>query len=164
MEDRNCPAPMDSGMDAGLYEEMTRCMTRMFNRYIELSRRSYTYCDDVKLYPNEIRTLRYIEVSSTTNFTDIANQAGLTRSAVSKMVVKLERMGLVVRYRYYPNQREIYIRLTEKGLEACKGYERYHEEMRRHLSDYFGALRTDQKVDILAFLNFYIAEQKCLPE
>lgn len=164
MEDRNRPCAPDSGMDAGLYEEMTHCMTRMFNRYSELSKRSYAYCEGAKLFPNEIRTLRYIEVSSTTNFTDIANHAGLTRSAVSKMVVKLERMGLVERYRYYPNQREIYVHLTEKGVEACEGYERYHGVMRRHLSDYFGALRTEQKVDILAFLNFYIAEQKCLPE
>ena len=151
-------------MDSGLYEELSSCMTRMFNRYSELSKRSYAYCEGVKLYPNEIRTLRYIEVSSTTNFTDIANQAGLTRSAVSKMIVKLEHMGLVMRYRYYPTQKEIYVHLTEKGVSACEGYERYHDEMNRHLNRYFGALRTDQKLDILAFLHFYITEQKCLPE
>ena len=164
MKEANRSGKPDYGMDAGLYEEMTRCMTRMFNRYSELSKRSYEYCKGAKLYPNEIKTLKYIQISSTTNFTDIASQAGLTRSAVSKMIVKLEKMGLVERYRYYPNQREVYVHLTDRGVDACDGYDRYHDEMNRRLRQYFGSLRTDQKMDILAFLYYYINEQKCLPE
>ena len=93
-----------------------------------------------------------------------SEEAGLTRSAVSKMIVKLEKMGLVERYRYYPNQREVYVHLTDRGVDACDGYDRYHDEMNRRLRQYFGSLRTDQKMDILAFLYYYINEQKCLPE
>lgn len=67
-------------MDGCHYEEMENCITQLFNRYGELSKRSYEYCQGVSLYPNEIRTLEYIAVSSTTNLSDIANQTALTRA------------------------------------------------------------------------------------
>ena len=72
-------------MDGSRYADAEHYMVQLFNRYIELSKRCHEYCEGIPLYPNEIHTVEYIAVSSTTNLTEIANQMGLTRGAVSKI-------------------------------------------------------------------------------
>lgn len=150
-------------MSNNLYAEMEHCITQLFNRYSELSKRSYEYCEGVSLYQNEIRTMEYIAVSSTTNLTDIANQTGLTRGAVSKMIVKLEGMGLLVRYKYHPKQKEIYVHLTQKGVLAYEGYKLYRSDMDEQLYRYFHAQGEEEQRNIVEFLAHYLNEMNRLP-
>lgn len=150
-------------MSGNLYAEMEHYITQLFNRYGELSKRSYEYCPGVSLYQNEIRTLEYIAISSTTNLTDIANQTALTRGAVSKMIVKLENMGLLVRYKYHPKQKEIYVHLTQKGVLTYDGYKRYRADMDEQLYRYFSAQDESEQNNIVQFLAHYLNEMNRLP-
>lgn len=143
-------------MGINLYSDAEHHMVQLFNRYMELSKKSYEYCEGIRLYPNEIHTVEYIAVSSTTNLTDIANQLSLTKGAVSKMIGKLESMGLLVRYKYHPNQKEIYIHLTELGVRAYEGHKAYHADMWKQLSGYFEKLDEEHQRVILDFLETYL--------
>ena len=137
-------------------------MMELFNRSLELSKKSYEYCPGVSLYPNEIHTVEYIAESSTTNMTDIANRMGITKGAVTKMVAKLEEQGLLVRYKYRPSQKEIYVHLTELGVRAYEGHKAYHAVMRQQLSSSFDGLDRDHQQTILDFLELYLAEMNNL--
>ena len=131
-------------------------MVQLFNRYMDLSKKRHEYCEGIALYPNEIHTVEYIAVSSTTNFTDIAVQMGLTRGAVSKLIGRLEELGLLVRYKYHPRQKEIYVHLTDTGVQAYEGHKKYHESMWHRLSEYFDGLPEEQRAVILEFLKTYL--------
>lgn len=151
-------------MSVNRYSEAEHYMVQLFNRYVELSKKCYEYCEGISLYPNEIHTVEYIAQSSTTNMTDIANQLGLTKGAVSKMIAKLENMGLLVRYKYQPNQKEIYIHLTQLGVEAYEGHKEYHQDMWKRLSGYFAALDQEHQGVIVDFLDNYLAGMRKLRE
>ena len=151
-------------MSINRYSEAEHYMVQLFNRYVELSKKSYEYCQGISLYPNEIHTVEYIAVSSTTNMTDIANQLGLTKGAVSKMIAKLENMGLLVRYKYQPNQKEIYIHLTQLGVRAYEGHKEYHADMWKRLSGYFSNLDEEHQSVILDFLDNYLTGMRGLQE
>ena len=143
-------------MEGSLYADAEHYMVQLFNRYMELSKKKHEYCEGIILYPSEIHTVEYIAVSSTTNFTEIANQMGLTRGAVSKMIGRLENLGLLVRYKYHPKQKEIYIHLTEAGVQAYEGHKKYHATMWQQLSQYFESLEGSQQRIILEFLDKYL--------
>lgn len=149
-------------MDGSRYADAEHYMVQLFNRYIELSKRCHEYCEGIPLYPNEIHTVEYIAVSSTTNLTEIANQMGLTRGAVSKMISKLENLGLLVRYKYHPRQKEIYVHLTRAGVRAYEGHKAYHATMWKRLSGYFEGLEESQRQVILEFLENYLKGMQSL--
>lgn len=146
------------------YEQAEHYMVMLFNRYIDLSKKTYEYSEGIFLYPNEIHTVEYIAESSTTNMTDIANQMGLTRGAVSKLVAKMEGMGLLVRYKYHPRQKEIYVHLTDAGVRAYEGHKRYHAEMWDRLSRHFDCYTENEKKTILNFLEEYLKGMNSLQE
>ena len=142
-------------MKKNRYDEAEHYMVKLFNLYVELGRRPYEYCEGISLYPNEIHAVEYIATSSTTNQTDLSANQGITRGAVSKMVSKLEGMGLLRRYKYYPNQKEIYLHLTELGIRAYEGHKAYHADMWQNLSQYFAELDEEHQNVILEFLRKY---------
>lgn len=139
-------------------------MEQLFNRYMELSKKTYEYCKGVSLYPSEIHTISFIAESSTVNLTDISNYLGMSRGAITKMIGKLEKMGLLERYKYYPNQKEIYVHLTPLGVEAYEGHVRYHEKMWKRLSGYYEKLPSEKQMLILEFLELYLDQMFCLED
>lgn len=149
-------------MSENRYPEAENSMMQLFNRFSELSKKSYEYCEGISLYPNEIHTIEYIALTSSTNMTDIANQMGLTKGAVSKMIVKLESQGLLERYKYQPSQKDIYIHLTKLGVRAYEGHKKYHASMWKQLNSYFGGLDQEHQQVVLGFLDAYLKEMQKL--
>lgn len=149
-------------MKKNRYDEAEHYMVKLFNRYLEMGKRPYEYCEGVSLYPNEIHAVEYIATSSTTNQTDLSVKQGITRGAVSKMVSKLESMGLLCRYKYYPTQKEIYLHLTELGVRAYEGHKEYHADMWHNLSSYFSKIDEEKQDVILEFLRKYDEEMQKL--
>lgn len=149
-------------MKKNRYEEAEHYMVKLFNRYLDLGRRPYEYCEGISLYPNEIHAVEYIATSSTTNQTDLAVKQGITRGAVSKMVSKLESLGLLQRYKYYSTQKEIFLHLTELGVRAYDGHKAYHADMWQNLTAYFDGLTEEQQATILDFLRKYEEEMEKL--
>ena len=147
-------------MSVNRYSEAEQTMMQLFNRFSELSKKSYEYCEGVSLYPTEIHTIEYIALTSSTNMTDIANQMGLTKGAVSKMIVKLENQGLLERYKYQPSQKDIYIHLTQLGVRAYEGHKAYHASMHKHLNSYFGLLAQEHQQAVLDFLDEYFKQMQ----
>lgn len=149
-------------MSVNRYSEAEHAVMQLFNRFSELSKKTYEYCPGVSLYPNEIHTIEYIALTSSTNMTDIANQMGLTKGAVSKMIVKLESQGLLERYKYQPSQKDIYIHLTKLGVQAFEGHKAYHASMWANLNSYFGELEQEHQQVVLDFLGAYLKEMQKL--
>ena len=146
------------------YQETEDYMMRLLTRNVELSKKRHEYCPGISLYPNEIHTVEYIAVSSATNLTDIASQMGLTRGAVSKMIGKLEEMGLLVRFKYNPRQKEIYVHLTELGVQAYEGHKAYHAQMNARLCQMFHGFSQEQKEAVMTYIRQYSLEYDQLEE
>ncbi|MGI6623678.1 MAG: MarR family transcriptional regulator [Acetivibrionales bacterium] len=138
--------------------KVERYMEQMFNRYLELSKSSYEYCEGIPLYPSEIHAVEYIAYNSETNLSDLANAMSLTKGAISKMVVKLEKMGLIKRFKYLENQKDVYLHLTKLGMEANEGHKKYHKNMYEALDRYFESVSEEHKQVILDYLNKYLTE------
>lgn len=145
-----------------LFSDAEAYMVRLFNCYAEMQKRPYEYCPGVKLYPSEIHAIECIASMSAVNLTELAKQLGLTKGAVSKSVAKMERLGLVRRYKYVSNQKEVYLHLTELGVKAYEGHKAYHEAMADAMERYCRGISEEKGHEILHFLEMYLSEMKKL--
>lgn len=146
----------------GFYQDVETIMVRLFNCYANLQRTRHTYGTDVELYPSEIHAIECIATMNTINLTELSKQLGVTKGAVSKIVAKLEKHGLLRRYKYVSNQKEVYFHLTEQGMLAYEGHKRYHQSMDWALEQYGEQLTTEQGEEILRFLQFYFEQMQTL--
>lgn len=146
------------------FTEAEAIMVRLFNAYTVLQRSPHEYYPGIELYPSEIHAIECVATEGPLNFTELSKMLGVTRGAVSKCVVKLEKTGLVRRYKYVSNQKEVYLHLTDLGEQAYKGHVRYHEAMNRTLERYGDEISDEKGDEILCFLNLYLEEMRKLGE
>lgn len=136
----------------------------MLNCYSDMQRKKHTYAPEISLYPSEIHAIDAIATMSTINMTELSRQLGVTKSAVTKIVAKLEKQDLIRRYKYIKNQKEIFLHLTQKGVDAYNGHKIYHAAMNKTIEQYFSGLSDEKGQEILNFLELYLSEMKKLNE
>ncbi|MCI5705614.1 MAG: MarR family transcriptional regulator [Pseudoflavonifractor sp.] len=148
----------------GFYNEVEQRIVRIFNTYMEMQRRQHEYCPGILLYPSEIHAIECIALTNPINITELARALGMTKGGISKCVVKLEKLGLVRRYKYIRNQKEVYLHLTGAGVDAFHGHEQYHAGMDRAMAAYGDQLCQEQGEEILKFLDIYSEQMNGLLE
>ncbi|MCT4598310.1 MAG: MarR family transcriptional regulator [Vallitalea sp.] len=82
----------------------------------------------IELYPSEIHTLVSIKDNDEMNMTQIAQRLGVTKGAIFKIIEKLEEKELLSRYKRHDNNKNTYFKLSERGLLAYKGHEKFHKD------------------------------------
>lgn len=137
------------------YRDIDSIFVKIFNNYTELSKKPFAYAEDIPLYASEIHAIEYIGKIGSPNLTDVSKELGFTRGAISKMVVKLEKHGLIKRFKYLENQKEVYIHLTELGVKVLQGHLEYHKEMLESTEEKYKNASQLEKKFILEFLEFY---------
>lgn len=127
------------------------------NIYMELIRktekvkRNYS---GIELFPSEIHTLVFIEDNNELNMTTIAQKLGITKGAIFKIIQKLEKKDLLTRYKKADNSKNIYFKLTEKGLVAYEGHEKFHRDFFGKPSKEFSKFIADNKDTILEMYRY----------
>lgn len=142
----------------GFYDAVESRIVRILNTYTEMQRKSYEYCPGVVLHPSEIHAIECIALTNPINITELSRILEMSKGGVSKCVDKLEKLGLVRRYKYMRNQKEVYLHLTELGVEAFKGHESYHRGMVSAVEEYGHQLTKEQGKEILRFLDMYLEQ------
>ncbi|WP_209341480.1 MarR family transcriptional regulator [Flavonifractor sp. AGMB03687] len=144
------------------YGEIETRFVRIFNTYAEMQRNRHEYCPGVALTPLEIHAIERIAITNPINITELSLALDMTKGGVSKCVDRLEKLGLVRRYKYMRNQKEVYLHLTEQGVDAFHGHERYHRVADQVIIDYGKQLSPETQDEILGFLDMYLKQMNIL--
>ena len=102
---------------------------RMSNKIMLLEKKQRDYGTDVLLYPSEIHVIASIAENPETHMSGIAEILGVTRGAVMQLVIKLEKKGLVKRYKSDKDSKKVFLQLTQQGEKAAAGHKQYHKKM-----------------------------------
>jgi DNA-binding MarR family transcriptional regulator len=116
---------------SGLYMELIKKIEKVKRKY-----------NGIELYPSEIHTLVFIQDNNESNMTEIAQRLGVTKGAIFKIIDKLGQKELLSRYKKPDNNKNTYFKLSEKGLLAYDGHEKFHK-------DFFG----DPPEEFLKFID-----------
>ncbi len=81
-----------------------------------------------ELYHSERHLIDRIGDHPGVNLSEFARSAGVTKGAVSQLVKKLEKKGVVVRYKSSGNDKEVFLELTRAGRDIYIKHKKTNEE------------------------------------
>src|SRR6056297_3476791 len=97
------------------YQQLLESFFRIVNHFSVIERNPKKYGTDELFHKLEIHTIHAIGENPGINVTELAKWHGITKSAVSQVVKKLEKRGLIYRYNAPDNAKEVLFKLTDKG-------------------------------------------------
>lgn len=101
-----------------------------FNKYTMMEKKPKDFGTGDLLYHAEVHTLIAIRDNPEINITKLAKETGVTKGAVSQTVNRLGNKQMIARYKG-ENDREVNLRLSDKGVIACEKHTKYMESLFR---------------------------------
>jgi DNA-binding MarR family transcriptional regulator len=120
---------------------------------MEIDKKTRYYGTDVPLFYAEIHLIKAIKENEGIHITGLAQCLGVTKGAVSQMLMKLEKKGFVVKEKDPENQSRFLLKLTPKGETAHLNHMRLHEEFDEIIND----LVKDQDQVKIEFFRHFLA-------
>ena len=127
--------PMESKED--LVKAISRQLMRVINKQGRIENISVRLDDGIEVTPKESHTIQAIGEDGSIKITDLGVHFGVTKSAASQIVAKLEKKGYVRKTTSQYNNKELKLQLTPLGWRAFDAHEKCHGQ---HMADITGRL------------------------
>ncbi len=111
------------------------------------------YGTDQLLYEAEIHMIMNIKDNPELHLSALAEKLGVTRGAVSQVIKKLEKKGMLLKSQSQTNRSMLQISLTPKGETAYNQHRRYHEEFDKAVNKILNAATPEEQVFLKKFLD-----------
>ncbi len=132
--------------------EISNQLFRLINQIIFLEKKNIFEYGGVKLFPSEIHVLLSIEDKRATNATKLANKLGISKSAVSQTISRLQNKGVIAKDKDPYNKNELILSLTAFGDKAFAQYKKKQSSNRALFNQYLNALSESDRGVIHNFL------------
>jgi len=132
-------------------KDIEELFMRMVNKYNALEKIPVSHGTKHNLYHSERHMLDKIGDYTGMNVTEFATAAGVTKGAISQLVSKLEKKGIVRRYKKSTNDKEVFLELTKSGQEVYKKHKEVSEQAITPLYDELKK-HSDKEVDFLVYM------------
>lgn len=109
---------------------ITESLMRIINKHARIEELPIRTGKNIGLTAKEVHCLNAIGQQEGINIKTIGDALGVTKSAASQMVGKLEKKGFAKKGKAPGNDKEIQTFLTKEGWEAFAAHKEFHE---RHL-------------------------------
>ncbi len=97
------------------YIRIRELILSIVNKVNTFENSPHNFGTDELLYASELLMIESLGYRPNVNVTEYAENHGITKGAVSQLVNKLEKKGLVARHKHPANQKEVLLELTTKG-------------------------------------------------
>ncbi|MDP4146915.1 MAG: MarR family transcriptional regulator [Bacillota bacterium] len=134
-------------------EIMIHKFEKVMNKYNAWEKKPRYYGTRDLLYRSEVHTIDAIGKNNKINVTELAQYLGITKGAISQMVDKLIKKGMVNKKMVSDTENEVSLELTEKGALAYRGHEEYHKELYTEISEHLVHLSDKNVETFLDILN-----------
>ena len=124
-------------------EEIIELFIRLVNKYNSLMKIPLDFGAGSHLYHSEMHMIDQIGDHPEMNITELAGLIGVTKGAISQTVKKLEKKGVVTRYKGAENEKEVFLKFTSIGKDIYKKHKEVdkeaiiplYEELRKYSDD-----------------------------
>ena len=109
----------------GKYRSLVEKFILYANTYTTMYNKQSNYGTTIKISASQIQTLEYIMENENLKMSEIAQKLGITRSAFSKNVSKLEEKGLIDKFKKDNNNKDIFLFASEFGKKTYEEYSKF---------------------------------------
>ncbi|MFC2005249.1 MarR family winged helix-turn-helix transcriptional regulator [Chloroflexota bacterium] len=121
-----------------IYEEILQKLEKVIVMAESMHTPSLSFGTGILMHTKEIHTAQAIGRHSGINITKLAEQAGVTKGAVSQTINKLVRKGLVRKTHAPGNEKEVILELTDLGWVGFQNHEKFHMDTLDIARQYYG--------------------------
>jgi len=128
---------------------------RLLNVMLKLAEaqvRMHRYGTDTPLFAAEIHMIKCVKENPDRHMTALAEVLGVTRGAVSQIVMKLEGKGMLVKEEDEGSRLRRVLRVTSKGERAYVFHEELHAAFDRLVEDLLSGASDGERAFLLNFL------------
>jgi DNA-binding MarR family transcriptional regulator len=104
---------------------------------------------DIFLHMAEIQTILAIGKNENINVTNLAKFRGITKGAISQMINKLVKKGLVIKNISSQTDNEVMIQLTKRGKEVFEEQKRYNEFLNQKVAEILSGIPEEAVNDFM---------------
>lgn len=126
---------------------------RIVAKISELDRKIRYYGTDCPLYEAEIHMIKSIKENEGIHVTGLADMLGVTKGAVSQIIMKLEHKGMIIKDTDPKNLSRLVLRLTPKGETAHLHHEKLHQKYNELFNVMLENATEENKTFLKNFLN-----------
>ncbi|WMJ81560.1 MarR family transcriptional regulator [Clostridium sp. MB40-C1] len=127
-------------------------LLRIANELLEIEKKTRNYGTDQQLFEAEIHMIKAIKENEGIHVTGLADILGVTKGAVSQIIMRLERKGMIIKEKDIKNQSRLVLKLTPKGEIAHINHERFHLEFDDFVNEILGDATEDNIIFLKSFL------------
>ena len=120
------------------YEQLMDVLDKAFTKVEALHTPSRDFGTGISMFRKEIHTLQAIGQHPKINITALADHMGVTKGAVSQMVAKLVKKGMVRKIYAEDNKKEVIMELTNLGWIGFRNHEKFHMNVFNIAREYYG--------------------------
>ncbi len=126
---------------------------RIVTKISELDRKTRYYGTDHPLYEAEIHMIKSIKENEGIHVTGLADMLGVTKGAVSQIIMKLEHKDMIIKDTDPRNLSRLVLRLTSKGETAYLQHEKLHQKYDELFYAVLENATEENKAFLKSFLN-----------
>ncbi len=116
-------------------QHLTSRLMRIINKHCRIEELPIRMGKNSGLTAKEVHCIQAIGKNEGINIKNIGDTLGVTKSAASQMVGKLEKKGFTRKERAADNDKEVLAFLTDAGWEAFEAHQEFHERHLRTLKE-----------------------------
>lgn len=120
----------------GELENLASALTK----FIRISKMPLDFGVGIPIFPTEIHTVAKLCEYGPMSITELAKMTSVTKPAMSQLISKLEKKGLVYREIAPDNRSKQIVTPTQLGEKAQDGHLKFHMEQDRNFFSYIGSL------------------------
>ena len=135
------------------YEELNKQFMCLLEKVSHTSQKKVEYGPGNHLYKSEIHVIDIVGKSQEIHISEIARNFGISKAAVSQLIKKVARKGLVRKYTDPANQTRVLVELTEKGFDAYYAHIEEHRRKDKKMFEFLDSLDDHELGVISDFLN-----------
>ena len=108
--------------------QVSYALLRLVDRLDEVWRKTHNFGTDVRLFEAEVHMIKAVKENEGLHATGLAEKLDVTKGAVSQIINKLHKKGMILKIRDGANQSRLKFALTSKGERAYDFHEAIHRE------------------------------------
>ncbi len=127
-------------------------LLRVVYDMFEVDKKTRYYGTDSPLFEAEIHMIKAVRENEGIHITGLADKLGVTKGAVSQMIMKLQKKGMILKSRDASNQSRLTLHLTDRGETAYLHHEMLHREYEVLINDILKDATEENKEFLKGFL------------
>jgi DNA-binding MarR family transcriptional regulator len=138
---------------------LNELLVDLFNNILRIEEKALHDGETKDLSVTEMHTLEAIGTSGERSMSEVARKLNITVGTLTIAINKLIGKGYVVRRRIEEDKRVVLVGLTEKGLNANRVHEKFHDEMVKATIDQLSEQEEEILIGSLSKLSEFFKEK-----